>query len=73
MDGAVVLDVHDDGVGFTPDESRADGAGLRTMTERAEALGGTLTVETNPGEGTAVAFELPVRESAPVTVPSHPE
>ena len=73
MDGAVVLDVHDDGVGFTPDKPRTDGAGLGTMRERAEALGGTLTVETNPGEGTAVAFELPVRESAPLTMPSRPE
>lgn len=73
MDSAVVLDVHDDGVGFAPDEPRSSGAGLRTMRERAEALGGTLTVETNPGDGTAVAFELPVRESAPLTVPSHPK
>jgi len=73
MDGAVVLDVHDDGVGFTPDEPRADGVGLRTMRERAQAFGGTLTVETHPGEGTAVAFELPVREGVRLTVPSHLE
>jgi signal transduction histidine kinase len=71
MDSAVVLDVHDDGVGFAPNEARSDGAGLRTMRERAEALGGTLTVESSPGEGTTVALELPVRESAPLTVPSH--
>ncbi|HJQ90720.1 MAG TPA: sensor histidine kinase [Acidimicrobiia bacterium] len=71
VDGGVVLDVQDDGVGFTSGEPRAGGAGLRTMSERAEALGGTLTVETSPGEGTTVAFELPIRESAPVTVPSH--
>jgi signal transduction histidine kinase len=73
MDSAVVLDVHDDGVGFARHEARFGGAGLRTMRERAEALGGTLTLETSPGEGTSVAFEIPVRESAPVTVRSHPE
>jgi signal transduction histidine kinase len=73
MDTAVVLDVHDDGVGFAPDEARSSSAGLRTMRERAEALGGTLTVEASPGEGTTVALELPVREGAPLTVPSHPK
>jgi signal transduction histidine kinase len=73
MDSAVVLDVQDDGVGFALHGARSNGAGLRTMRERAEALGGTLTMETSPGEGTTVAFELPVRESAPLTVPSHPK
>ncbi|MDF9816275.1 sensor histidine kinase [Streptomyces sp. SPB162] len=68
LDGQVTLDVYDDGVGFTP---RAPGAprlpagervsfGLHGMRERIAGLGGTLTVESAPGEGTAVAAALPV-------------
>ncbi|MFE7118928.1 sensor histidine kinase [Streptomyces sp. NPDC057654] len=70
LDGQVTLDVYDDGVGFTPNGS-AEGAeageagrttfGLHGMRERIAELGGTLTVESAPGEGTAVAAALPVR------------
>lgn len=63
MDGSVALDVEDDGEGF--DEARvsdnADGGfGLRAMRERVEDLGGSLTVETEPGEGSTLVVELPV-------------
>ncbi|MBT2382341.1 sensor histidine kinase [Streptomyces sp. ISL-11] len=64
LDGQVTLDVYDDGVGFTPDAPAADGRrtfGLHGMRERITELGGTLTVESAPGEGTAVAAALPVR------------
>jgi signal transduction histidine kinase len=71
MDDAVVLDVQDDGVGFASHEARSRGAGLRTMRERAETLGGTLTVESSPAEGTTVAFEFPILESEPLTAPAH--
>ncbi|MFI2640853.1 sensor histidine kinase [Streptomyces sp. NPDC018610] len=68
MDTAVALDVVDDGVGFVPGavpaavggSARADGGfGLPAMRSRAQALGGTLTVESSPGQGTAVAVTLP--------------
>ncbi|WP_342673494.1 sensor histidine kinase [Streptomyces sp. ICBB 8177] len=60
LDGQVTLDVYDDGVGFDPDAVRAGGGfGLHGMRERIAALGGTLTVESAPGEGTAVAASLP--------------
>jgi signal transduction histidine kinase len=71
MDDAVALDVQDNGVGFASNETRSRGAGLRTMRERAETLGGTLTVESSPAEGTTVAFEFPIRESEPLTAPAH--
>jgi signal transduction histidine kinase len=65
MDDRVVIDVVDDGVGFDPEESRPAvgpqderGFGLKAMRERVEQLGGSLTVETAPGEGTAIAVEL---------------
>ncbi|WP_067179125.1 sensor histidine kinase [Microtetraspora niveoalba] len=64
LDGAVVLDVFDDGRGFDPARTPVDGPGtgygLRVMRDRAAALGGTLTVESTPGEGTAVAVTLPL-------------
>ncbi len=65
LDDAATLDVHDDGVGF--DQAAAEdvtgGLGLRAMRERAATLGGSLVVESAPGEGTTIAVELPVRHS----------
>jgi signal transduction histidine kinase len=64
FDDVVTLDVADDGCGFDP--SKADesgGLGLRGIRERAEGLGGSLTVESSPGEGTTVAIALPAIEA----------
>lgn len=59
--GAVAVDIHDDGSGGT---SRADGYGIRGMTERAALLGGTLTAGPDPRGGWRVAATLPnVEES----------
>jgi signal transduction histidine kinase len=63
MDDEVVLDVVDDGAGFEPSQVRASGHGgygLSVMRARAEALGGRLTVESQPGGGTAVAATFPL-------------
>jgi signal transduction histidine kinase len=51
--------VRDDGCGFDT-TSRSAGFGLVGMHERAELLGGTLTVESAKGKGTSVCCELPV-------------
>ncbi|MFF9867647.1 sensor histidine kinase [Streptomyces sp. NPDC013953] len=67
MDGSVALDVVDDGKGFDPRACApaADGGfGLRAMRSRARSLGGTFTVESSPGQGTAVAVALPLRTGA---------
>ncbi|GHF25358.1 two-component sensor histidine kinase [Streptomyces mashuensis] len=64
LDGQVTLDVYDDGVGFDPGAPGPAGRptfGLHGMRERIAELGGTLTVESAPGEGTAIAASLPVR------------
>lgn len=59
----VILDVVDDGRGFDvveqPAPDRDGGFGLAAMRSRAGELGGSLTVETSPGDGTAVAARLP--------------
>ncbi|MGI5479920.1 sensor histidine kinase [Streptomyces lavendofoliae] len=64
MDASVTLDVVDDGRGFDPRSrkpSPSGGFGLPAMRSRAESLGGTFTVESAPGQGTAVAVALPLR------------
>jgi PAS domain S-box-containing protein len=56
----VMVMVEDDGVGFEPGQvRRGDHFGLLGMRERAEALGGTLTLESAPGAGTTVVVEVP--------------
>lgn len=66
-DGAIVVTVRDDGVGFTYDEARlrADGkAGvLKSMKGRIEDLGGTMSVAAPPGGGTEIEFRAPKRLS----------
>jgi len=52
------LSVQDDGKGFDPSEER--GLGILGMQERVLRLGGTLEVNSKPGEGTIVTFELPL-------------
>jgi signal transduction histidine kinase len=55
---AVVLEVGDDGVGFEH-ERAVDGHGIRNMRERAFSAGGRLRLQTAPGRGSRVRFELP--------------
>ena len=62
MEDAVTLDVRDDGDGFVPDDTSGRGAhgyGLTGMRQRAEQLEGTMAVESQPGEGTAVSVTIP--------------
>lgn len=64
MPDRVLLDVQDDGGGFAPGKSGAAGGdgggfGLIAMRQRVEALGGSLLVESNPGEGATVVVEIP--------------
>jgi signal transduction histidine kinase len=57
MGDLVVLDVQDDGVGGAG--AGGLGFGLRSMQERMEQIGGTLTVESAPGEGTTISASAP--------------
>ena len=66
MDDEVVLDVRDDGRGFQPQpppEARgpapSGGFGLVAMRQRIEGLSGTLDVESEPGQGTAISARVP--------------
>ncbi len=55
----VELEVKDNGRGFDPDAARdSGGMGLVSMRERAEQLGGSLTLDSAPGEGASVKVEV---------------
>ncbi|GAA2340311.1 sensor histidine kinase [Dactylosporangium salmoneum] len=57
VDDLLHVNVHDDGVGGA-DPSR--GSGLIGLTDRVEALGGTLSVHSPAGQGTLIHAELPI-------------
>ncbi|MFF9479281.1 GAF domain-containing protein [Streptomyces sp. NPDC014733] len=58
-DGTLTVTVDDDGVGIPPDAARS---GLRNLAERADLLGGSLTVRERPGPGggTALVWRVPL-------------
>jgi signal transduction histidine kinase len=58
-DGAVIVVIEDDGVGFDPGYPAA-GLGLAGMRERLALVGGRLRLETAPGRGTTLAAEVPL-------------
>ncbi len=55
---AVVLTVHDDGLGFEPDGTRA-GFGLDGVQARAAEIGGAVEVLSGPGSGTTLRLVVP--------------
>ncbi|MFI6326269.1 sensor histidine kinase [Nonomuraea sp. NPDC050556] len=59
---SVRLTLTDDGCGFDPEAAR-DGFGLRGMRGRVTRAGGTLSVASEPGAGTALTVELPCSAS----------
>ncbi|ROQ26389.1 signal transduction histidine kinase [Streptomyces sp. PanSC19] len=62
LDDQVVLDVADDGRGFDPAEKPGGvrGHGLPAMRARVRQLGGELTIESTPGEGTVLTAVIPL-------------
>jgi signal transduction histidine kinase len=67
MGDTVALDARDDGPGFDPARKVGEkrgrnpgGLGLKGMRERVERIGGTLSVESAPGDGSTLTVELPM-------------
>lgn len=61
VDSSLRLVIADDGRGFDPETvqpSATGGFGLIGMSERARLLGGTLTIESTPGQGTSVIMDV---------------
>lgn len=61
--------IADDGKGFDPHmaalepRGRSDSFGLQATRERAEQLGGGLTIDTHPGDGTQLTIELTLEQT----------
>ncbi|MGW4204625.1 sensor histidine kinase [Streptomyces sp. NPDC004726] len=70
LDDQVVLDIADDGRGFAPADvldapQGPRGHGLAAMRARLRQLGGTLTIESAPGEGSVVSAAVPLEPLEP--------
>lgn len=62
--GTITLEIEDDGKGFSH-TTKQTGYGLPGMRERAELLGGTLEVKSQPGRGTLLRLRFPASNNQP--------
>jgi signal transduction histidine kinase len=60
-DGRLEFEVRDDGIGFDPGASR-DRTGLINLSDRIDALDGSLEISSSPGHGASIRGTLPTRE-----------
>lgn len=58
---ALTLSIGDNGHGFSPANAGSPGIGLSTMKYRAGLIGGELSIESSPENGTCVACRVPMR------------
>jgi signal transduction histidine kinase len=62
LDGVLRVAVRDDGIGGA---DPAGGSGLLGLKDRAEAIGGTISLESPRGAGTSLQVELPLEDPNP--------
>jgi signal transduction histidine kinase len=63
QDGAVMVEVRDNGRGFDPGAvAERHGMGLSLMRERVTELGGEFLLDAAPGQGAAIVVQLPVAQ-----------
>lgn len=76
-DESLCIRVCDKGEGFdvgaAEQEESGSGLGLFSIRERLETLGGTMTIESSPGAGTAVTIRVPMAIAADTGTPSQPQ
>lgn len=65
MGNVLMLDVNDNGRGLptspTPHSDHSGGYGLIAMRQRTAQLGGNVTLESEPDEGTTLTLQLPIQ------------
>jgi PAS domain S-box-containing protein len=59
----IIFVAEDDGVGFERPTRSSQSLGLLGMRERASMLGGNFSIRSNPGQGTRIRIEIPIREA----------
>lgn len=57
--GSICLAITDNGVGFSPHSVRGAGRGLINMADRAQKIGGSFTIRSEPHRGTRIVLDLP--------------
>jgi signal transduction histidine kinase len=68
-DNFLVLTIQDDGRGFSSDpEELEDHYGVRGMQERAHEIGGTLTIDGQPGIGTSIRLSIEVKNDSRINM-----
>jgi signal transduction histidine kinase len=64
-DGAICLEIHDDGIGFDPDSvATQEGLGLASMRERMRLVNGEVHVEPRAGAGTRIIAVVPLADDS---------
>ena len=63
FDECLLAKVEDDGRGFTSTAQRSTGLGLLGMRERSANAGGSLIIDSAPGQGTRIALRIPLVRS----------
>ena len=64
MGDVIILDVKDNGIGLNnaPKSPLSGGYGLRAMEERVKHYGGSVELESDPGDGTTVVVTIPLSD-----------
>jgi len=56
----IIVKIKDNGIGFDPIQARRkQSMGLKTIAERIRILGGAISVNSKPGQGTTIQTEIP--------------
>lgn len=60
VDGHLRLQIHDNGKGIDPAQMGKGGIGINLMRHRASLMGGSVEIESLPGQGTSISCGIPV-------------
>ena len=63
-DGWIILEVGDNGYGFDPVSPHPGHLGLDSMRERAERVGGGLSIQSERGKGTRLKLKVPLAQKS---------